>query len=148
LSWFLFLPLVRHHLTERRTPSSEPVVPLTTAGAEKPDHPVCPVSSRSFRLLFILCANNSHTRFKIKSRYSSHACPGSSCHTYGQNVNTEKPMSLLYNLYYMGYCLYKKTRSTLSMSNQPGAMQAFRINLHLLKSISSSYSKQRYNKGE
>jgi hypothetical protein len=27
--------------------------------------------------------------FKIKTRCSSYVCPGSSCHTYDQNVNTE-----------------------------------------------------------
>jgi hypothetical protein len=27
--------------------------------------------------------------FKIKIRCSSYVCPGSSCHTYGQNVNTK-----------------------------------------------------------
>jgi hypothetical protein len=27
--------------------------------------------------------------FKAKTRCSSYVCPGSSCHTYGQNVNTE-----------------------------------------------------------
>jgi hypothetical protein len=31
----------------------------------------------------------SHPVFKTKTRCSSYVCPGSSCHTYGQNVNTE-----------------------------------------------------------
>jgi hypothetical protein len=31
-----------------------------------------------------------HTRFlRPKTRCSSYVCPGSSCHTYGQNVSTE-----------------------------------------------------------
>jgi hypothetical protein len=77
--------------------------------------------------------------FKIKTRCSSYVCPRSSCHTYGQNVNTEKAMSLLYKIYYMEYCLYKKTISTLSSSgsgnsnptsNRTMATQAFRRNLH------------------
>jgi hypothetical protein len=31
----------------------------------------------------------SHLVFKAKTRCSSYVCPGSSCHTYGQNVSTE-----------------------------------------------------------
>jgi hypothetical protein len=31
----------------------------------------------------------SHPVFKAKTRCSSYVCPGSSCHTYGQNVSTE-----------------------------------------------------------
>jgi hypothetical protein len=31
----------------------------------------------------------SHPVFKTKIRCSSYVCPGSSCHTYGQNVSTE-----------------------------------------------------------
>jgi hypothetical protein len=31
----------------------------------------------------------SHPVFKTKTRCSSYVCPGSSCHTYGQNVSTE-----------------------------------------------------------
>jgi hypothetical protein len=30
-----------------------------------------------------------HTVFKAKIRFSSYVCPGSSCHTYDQNVSTE-----------------------------------------------------------
>jgi hypothetical protein len=32
--------------------------------------------------------NLSHPVFKTKTRCSSYVCPGSSCHTYGQNVST------------------------------------------------------------
>jgi hypothetical protein len=31
----------------------------------------------------------SHPVFKAKIRCSSYVCPGSSCHTYGQNISTE-----------------------------------------------------------
>jgi hypothetical protein len=31
----------------------------------------------------------SHPVFKAKTRCSSYVCPGSSCHTYGQNVSTK-----------------------------------------------------------
>jgi hypothetical protein len=31
----------------------------------------------------------SHPVFKAKTRCSSYVCPGSNCHTYGQNVSTE-----------------------------------------------------------
>jgi hypothetical protein len=31
----------------------------------------------------------SHPVFKAKTKCSSYVCPGSSCHTYGQNVSTE-----------------------------------------------------------
>jgi hypothetical protein len=36
-----------------------------------------------------MAAPMSHTVFKAKTRCSSFVCPGSSCHTYGQNVSTE-----------------------------------------------------------
>jgi hypothetical protein len=44
--------------------------------------------------------------FKIKTRCSANVCPGSSCHTYGQNVNTETQCLYYINFYYTGYCLY------------------------------------------
>jgi hypothetical protein len=50
-------------------------------------------------LLMGLC----HTRFfKAKIRCSSYVCPGSSCHTYGQNVSTE------YQCLYYIVSYYKK----------------------------------------
>jgi hypothetical protein len=39
----------------------------------------------------------SHPFFKAKTRCSSYVCPGSSCHTYGQNVSTEY-QCLYYNV--------------------------------------------------
>jgi hypothetical protein len=36
-----------------------------------------------FHFLFV-----SHPVFKTKTRCSSYVCPGSSCHTYGQNIST------------------------------------------------------------
>jgi hypothetical protein len=44
--------------------------------------------------------------FKIKTRCSSYVCPGSSCHTYGHNVNTETQCLYYINFYYKEYCLY------------------------------------------
>jgi hypothetical protein len=41
----------------------------------------------------------SHPVFKAKTRCSSYVCPGSSCHTYGQNVSTEY-QCLYYNVSY------------------------------------------------
>jgi hypothetical protein len=41
----------------------------------------------------------SHPVFKTKTRCSSYVCPGSSCHTYGQNVSTEY-QCLYYNVSY------------------------------------------------
>jgi hypothetical protein len=44
----------------------------------------------------------SHPVFKTKTRCSSYVCPGSSCHTYGQNVSTE------YQCLYYIVSYYKK----------------------------------------
>jgi hypothetical protein len=38
--------------------------------------------------------------FKAKTRCSSYVCPGSSCHTYGQNVNTENQYLYYIIIYY------------------------------------------------
>jgi hypothetical protein len=43
-------------------------------------------------------------RFKAKTRCSSYVCPGSCCHTYGQNVNTEN-QCLYYIVSYYKYLL-------------------------------------------
>jgi hypothetical protein len=42
--------------------------------------------------------------FKAKTRCSSYVCPGSGCHTYGQNVNTENQY-LYYIVSYYKYLL-------------------------------------------
>jgi hypothetical protein len=39
-------------------------------------------------LRFVECATVTPS-FKAKTRCSSYVCPGSSCHTYGQNISTE-----------------------------------------------------------
>jgi hypothetical protein len=44
----------------------------------------------------------SHPVFKAKTRCSSYVCPGSCCHTYGQNVSTE------YQCLYYIVSYYKK----------------------------------------
>jgi hypothetical protein len=41
------------------------------------------------RVGFYRVGGLSHPVFKAKTRCSSYVCPGSSCHTYGQNVSTE-----------------------------------------------------------
>jgi hypothetical protein len=50
----------------------------------------------------------SHPVFKAKTKCSSHVCPGSSCHTYGQNVSTE--YQCLYHTvsYYKNYYMSRK----------------------------------------
>jgi hypothetical protein len=77
--------------------------------------------------------------FKIKTRCSSYVCPGSSYHTYDQNVNTEKKC-----LYYITFItrilslhrrLYRLSHQAAaeqsnSTGNQPWATQASRRNLH------------------
>jgi hypothetical protein len=77
--------------------------------------------------------------FKIKTGCSSYVCPGSSCHTYDQNVNTETQCLYYINFYYKGYCLYMEDyidihRAAAEQSNptgnRPGATQAPRRNLH------------------
>jgi hypothetical protein len=50
----------------------------------------------------------SHPVFKAKTRCSSYVCPGSGCHTYGQNVSTE--YQCLYHTvsYYKNYYKSRK----------------------------------------
>jgi hypothetical protein len=49
----------------------------------------CRVTKEGFHLLGEVNTLVSHPVFKAKTRGSSYVCPGSSCHTYGQNVSTE-----------------------------------------------------------
>jgi hypothetical protein len=51
----------------------------------------------------------SHPVFKAKTRCSSYLCPGSSCHTYGQNVNTEY-QCLYYIVSYYNFFYYKSRK--------------------------------------
>jgi hypothetical protein len=100
----------------------------------------------------------SHPILKIKIGCSSYVCPGSSCHTYGQNVNTETQCLYYINFYYKGYCLYTEDyrlshRAAAEQSNphrqSVGAMHAPRRNLHcsssshlcLLSSITARVSR-------
>jgi hypothetical protein len=77
--------------------------------------------------------------FKAKTRYSSYVCPGSSCHTYGQNVNTEnqclKYINFITQILSLHRRLYWHSRRAAAehanhIGNQPGATQASRRNLH------------------
>jgi hypothetical protein len=73
--------------------------------------------------------------FKIKARCSSYVCPGSSCHTYGQNVNIENQC-----LYYINFITRNIVFTRLSRQvaaehihptgNRLGATQASKRNLH------------------
>jgi hypothetical protein len=77
--------------------------------------------------------------FKAKTRCSSYVCPGSSCHTYGQNLNTENQCLYYINIITRDIVFTQKTISTLveqqrntpiPTGNRPGATQASRRNLH------------------
>jgi hypothetical protein len=50
----------------------------------------------------------SHSVFKAKTRCSSYVCPGSSCHTYGQNVSTEYQCLYYIVSYYKNYYKSRK----------------------------------------
>jgi hypothetical protein len=57
------------------------------------------IGSLLWDMLFAMAAEGSVTPgFKIKVRCLSYVYPGSSCHTYGQNVNTENQC-----LYYINF---------------------------------------------
>jgi hypothetical protein len=77
--------------------------------------------------------------FKIKIRCSSYVCPGSSCHTYGLNVNTENQclkyinfiariLSLQRRLYLLSH--RAAGEHTNPTCNWPGATHASRRSLH------------------
>jgi hypothetical protein len=50
----------------------------------------------------------SHPVFKTKTRCSSYVCPGSGCHTYGQNVSTEYQCLYYIVSYYKNLLLVPK----------------------------------------
>jgi hypothetical protein len=77
--------------------------------------------------------------FKIKTRCSSYVCPGSSCHIYGHNANSEN--QCLYNINIITcdnvftmrlgrLSLWAAAEHTNPTGNRPGATQASRRNLH------------------
>jgi hypothetical protein len=55
--------------------------------------------------------------FKAKTRCSSYVCPGSSCHIYDQNVNTENQCLYYINIITWDIIFTQKTISTLSSSS-------------------------------
>jgi hypothetical protein len=55
--------------------------------------------------------------FKAKTRCSSYVCSGSSCHTYGQHVNTENQCLYYINIITRDIVFTHKTISTLSSSS-------------------------------
>jgi hypothetical protein len=60
--------------------------------------------------------------FKAKTRCSSYVCPGSSFHTYGQNVNTENQCLYYISIITWDIVFTQKTISTLS-SRSSGTKQ-------------------------
>jgi hypothetical protein len=72
--------------------------------------------------------------FEAKTRCSSYVCPGSSCHTYGQNVNTEKQCLYYIKIITWDIVFTQKTKLTLSSSSS-GTHQSHRlltgVNTHL-----------------
>jgi hypothetical protein len=96
--------------------------------------------------------------FKIKTRCSLYICPRSSCHTYGQNVNTEN--QCLYNINFITRnIVFTRRLDQLShraaaensnlTCNRPGATHAYRrclcrrtpSHLHLLSSVTARLSR-------
>jgi hypothetical protein len=91
------------------------------------------------KLSALLCSLNITPDFKTKTRCSSYVCPGSSCHTYGQNVNTENQC-----IYYINFAtwvlslqrrLYRLSHRAAAVQsnptgNRPQTTQASRRNLH------------------
>jgi hypothetical protein len=76
--------------------------------------------------------------FKIETRCSSYVCPGSSCHTYGQNGNIEN--QCLYYINFISWLLSLQRRlyrlshraaveNSNPIGNLPGATQASSRNL-------------------
>jgi hypothetical protein len=63
--------------------------------------------------------------FNAKIRCSSYVCPGSSCHTYGQNVNSENQCLYYINIITGNIVFTQKTISTLSSSSS-GTHQSHR----------------------
>jgi hypothetical protein len=63
--------------------------------------------------------------FKAKTRCSSYVCPGSSCHTYGQNVNTKNQCLYYISIITRDIVFTQKTKSTLSLSSS-GTHQSHR----------------------
>jgi hypothetical protein len=64
-----------------------------------------------------LAMKNVTPGFKAKTRCASYVCPGSSCHTYGQNVNTENQCLYYINIITRDIVFTQKTISTLSSSS-------------------------------
>jgi hypothetical protein len=63
------------------------------------------------------CFTSVTPDFKTKTRCSSYVCLGSSCHTYGQNVNTENQCLYYINIITQDIVFTQKTISTLSSSS-------------------------------
>jgi hypothetical protein len=89
---------ISHHQGKHKTEDCDRVhgfadeVLKTTKGADqekKPKEPKGDFPEAHQEVNYIYGGPVSHPVFKTKTRCSSYVCPGSSCHTYGQNVSTE-----------------------------------------------------------
>jgi hypothetical protein len=63
------------------------------------------------------CPSSVTPGFKAKIICSSYVCPGSSCHTYGQNINTENQCLYYINIITRDVVFTQKNISTLSSSS-------------------------------
>jgi hypothetical protein len=86
---------MRYLANPNHTSDTFPIQPLSHSIHEVPFQTIC----NPIRTLGILPNYLSHPVFKAKTRCSSYVCPGSSCHTYGQNVSTEY-QCIYYNVSY------------------------------------------------
>jgi hypothetical protein len=139
--------LVSYHLKS--------MVELTLSIYKYPPYPFGEIEIKKWTLAsysapkFILCRVEREARlwgpedvtpgFKTKTRCSLYVCPWSSCHTYGQNVNTENQCLYYMKIITRDIVFTQKTISTISSSssgthqstgNRPGVTQASRRNLH------------------
>jgi hypothetical protein len=110
--------LVSYHLKS--------MVELTLSIYKYPPYPFGEIEIKKWALAsysapkFILCRVEREARlwgpedvtpgFKTKTRCSLYVCPGSSCHTYGQNVSTEN-QCLYYIIFYYKKTYYKSRRT-------------------------------------
>jgi hypothetical protein len=88
--------------------------------------------------------------FKTKTRCSSYVCPGSSCHTYGQNVSIEYQCLYYIVSYYRNLLQVQKGLNSGMNPILPQAVdRGFRMprrSLHQRTHLLSSRAKQQYTK--
>jgi hypothetical protein len=107
---------------------------MSTTTSLDPDENGEAVDQREYRSMIGVTLS-----FKAKTRCSSYVCVGSSCHTYGQNVNIENQCLKYINFITRILSLHRKlyrhshraaTEQANPTGNRPGAMHASRRSLY------------------